>query len=141
MDTTSTDASSNQKAARLNEVIRDLQAAPSGSRSLDGQIAYLLGWERRAFPYSDKQSGDTRERLFWVNPGTADPDKVPSYTTNLQSGYELAKQISPDLVCAVSWGDGGGKVSVLHGERQVDISAPTAPLALCIAILTICAPT
>jgi len=135
---TPNDVTDDQGAARLDAVIRDLQSAPSGSRSLDGQIAYLLGWERRAFPYLDKKSNETRERLFWVNPGTADPDKVPSYTTNLQSGYELAKQLAPALVCALTWGVDGGKASALHGERQVDTHAPTAPLALCIAVLTLC---
>ncbi|KQR75655.1 hypothetical protein ASG03_18380 [Rhizobium sp. Leaf341] len=130
----------NEKSARFDVVIRQLQQAPIGSRTLDGQVAYLLGWERRSFPYVDKKSGEKGERLFWVNPGTADPDKVPRYTTNLQSAYELANQISPTLICAVTWGGTGSNASVEYGNRTVEAAATSAPLALCIAILSAAKP-
>ena len=134
------DALSGEKSAGVDLVIRELQQASFGSRALDGQIAYLLGWERRSYPYVDKKSGNRSERVFWVNPGTADPDKVPRYTTNLQSAYELGNQILPTLVCAVTWGEARGNASVENGNRKVDVAASNAPLALCIAILSACKP-
>lgn len=113
----------------VQQVIDQLKAARGPSRHIDGLIAQLAGWEKVYEPTNDKD----RPNILWLEPGTKAHTRFPDYTSSLDAAYNLAQQISPSNVGAVSWGDG------LYSARMNDgpiCKGATEAIALCIAALT-----
>lgn len=120
---------------KVGELIQNLQSASKGSRTLDGQIAQVLGWARRTETFMDKESSETKVRELWLLPDSQEPGKVPHYTSNLHHAYDLAAMISPSDVGGFSWEK--GKASAQIGLDQPIVQAGTPMLAICIAALNI----
>lgn len=115
---------------KIDRVINLLRRAETGSRSLDSEIAQIIGWKK-----VEQAAGSGRSRTLWLVPKTGDPGKVPNYTTSIEAAYQLAQQISPGDVGACTWR--GDVANAQLGESGQLYWAHTTALALCIAILHI----
>jgi hypothetical protein len=118
----------------IEEVIAHLRDAKSGSRSLDVEIAQLLGWRRRV-SRSEEGGSEPVRRTLWLVPNSSDPGRVPHYTTSLDAAYDLAQDIAPRHVGGCSWEDGSGSARV--GAKGPYVQAGSPALAICIAALII----
>jgi hypothetical protein len=111
----------------INRLIKAGKPAPS----LDASILEITGWEKIVKLHADDDGKMVRTR-YWVSQSGEKLDDPPPITADLQFAYELTHFIAPGNVGGVSW-----HKDVCHAKLDDDprVSAPTAPLALCIAAL------
>lgn len=117
----------------IDDVISHLKAASIGSRSLDLEIAQMIGWQRALEPVTDQITGDIRTKTLWLIPKTGDPGRVPAYTMSIDAAYDLAQVLAPSNVGGCSWEDGMGSAKI--GMNGAYAQAATPAIALCIAAL------
>lgn len=122
-----------------DELISKLEAATEGARWLDEEVAVAVGWTRK----------DVKHDFKWKAPDDQLYILPPRYTTSLDAALTLVPDSgvknSPWLPCIElerTWGehrwDGEFRWEVHLSHPTLDAhvaSAPTAPLALCIASL------
>jgi hypothetical protein len=117
------------------DVVEQLEKAREGFRELDMEVAKVVGWRRSTRAVTDAATNATKIESVWINPASEKPGRVPRYTTNIQSAYELVQQLVPSSVGAVKWDKNGGSAWMdLRGEPVI---AATPALALCAATLRI----
>ncbi|MGK9213808.1 hypothetical protein [Neorhizobium petrolearium] len=116
----------------IQSVIEQLEQATRGSRSLDTDIAQLIGWRRKVDSIHDPKTGAKTETTLWIVPTGNDPGRVPPYTTSIQAAYDLTQTVAPSNVGGCSWEDGKGSARIDGGPI---IQAATPKIALCIAAL------
>ncbi|MGK9055018.1 hypothetical protein KXS03_25955 [Neorhizobium petrolearium] len=80
----------------------------------------------------DFKTGVKTETTLWIVPTGNDPGRIPRYTTDIQSAYDLTQTIAPSNVGGCSWEDGRGKAQIDDGPV---VHAANPHLALCIAAL------
>lgn len=114
------------------DVIISVREAESGKRKIDGDIARVLGWEKKIENRSDRGSGNVIEIGVWYRPNGSEARKVPFYTESLQSAYELLRDLVPDRAVACCFEANGGCAQI---EGMEPVFAKTVPLALCLAAL------
>jgi hypothetical protein len=117
----------------IQDIIAALQKIEGPSRSLDGEIAQLVGWKKKVETFKDPRTAETRERLLWLVPSNHDAGIIPRYTSNLQAAYKLACDLAPNNVGGFSWDNGSGAARINGGPYFQAISPP---VALCIAALS-----
>ena len=110
-----------QKIETLMSLLHDAKA---GSRSLDSEIAQLIG-----LGHSEETPPHPTRMLSLVK----DAGKIPAYTTSLESAYRLSQHIAPGNVGGYTWRD--GKASAQIGDPGQVFWASTPALALCLAAL------
>ncbi len=121
---------------RVIDVIEQLEGATEGFRELDMEVAKVLGWRRSSRAVTDSSTNATKIETIWINPLSEQAGRVPRYTTNVQSAYELAMQLLPSSVCAVKWD--GTQGWAWMDSSETPIFAATPALALCAATLRAC---
>jgi len=115
------------------DLIRELVSSIEGSRDLDMKIAKLLGWRRAERRGQDPADESETVETLWLPPNSHDPAKVPVYTSNLQTAYELAEAISPDHRGGCGWEEGLASASLGYQNKLVQAATPA--LAICVAAL------
>lgn len=114
-------------------LIDKLKAATGPERALDGQIAEVLGWQKRLEPVIDPKTGESKQRTLWIVPAGDDFGRIPLYTSSLDAAFELAHAVAPDNVGGCTWEKGKGSARIVGGPY---CQAATPILALCVAALT-----
>ena len=117
----------------LKEVIQQLRDAKAGARSLDVQIALIVGWRKIEPANSSRPS--TNLKTLWFPPRSLEQAKVPRYTSNLQDAFDLANLILPSHSGGCSWEQGMGSAKVGVHTKIAEASSPM--LALCISTLEV----
>lgn len=115
------------------EVLNRLSSATRGDREIDYMIAEVMGWKKNVQTSRDKD-GKIKERTLWLVPSGRDMQTVPTYTSNLQDAYRLARDVRPDSVGGCSWELGKGTAVIDDGPY---FQAATPILALCMAAMYI----
>lgn len=117
------------------DVVEQLENAAEGFRELDMEVAKVVGWRRSTHAVTDATTNATKIEAIWINPSSNQPGRVPRYTTNIHSAYELARQLLPSSIGAVKWdGDQG---SAWMDSSDEPVTAATPALALCAATLRV----
>lgn len=116
----------------IDLVISRLEALTAPSRPVDGQIATLIGYEKRTVDIEDQETGQTRTHVQWASPSGECPSPVPAYTGNLDAAFDLARAIAPGIAGGCGWDQDRGR-AVLDGIENCH--AATAAIALCVAAL------
>jgi hypothetical protein len=119
---------------KVRDVIEMLSELSGPSRQLDGDIAKIVGWQKKTERRPEKQDGNIIEIGVWYKPDGSEARKVPFYTASVQSAYDLVRELAPEVPAACALMSGGGRVQV---DGMDTIFARTLPIALCISALTI----
>lgn len=117
----------------LETLIAKLRIMKGPDRSVEMEIAELLGWRRKVEPFIDPKTGETKQRTLWLVPTSNDAANVPFYTSNLFDAYRLAQELVPGHVGGCSWEPGMGSAKI--GAAPACQGA-SPMIALCIAALT-----
>lgn len=117
----------------VGELIIALRELDGPSRKLDGEVARLIGWNKK-MERRGKGDGNVIEIGVWYRPDGSEARKVPFFTESVQSAYELLREIEPNMVAACAFSSDGGKA---HIEGMSPVFASTLPIALCISGLLI----
>lgn len=115
------------------DVVEQLENATEGFRELDMEVAKIIGWRRSTRAITDATTNASKIEAIWINPSSDQPGRVPRYTTNIHSAFELTKQILPSCVGAVKWE--GNRGSAWIDSKGEPVVAATPALALCAAAL------
>jgi len=113
----------------IQSVIDRLYRTQRPARTIDTSIGQLLGWIKKVDVRSNPTTGERERYISWRPPEGTTLFEPPEYTSDLQAAYDLALQIDPNTVGAVSF-DG---IAQLLGDERIE--AFNAPTALCIAAL------
>lgn len=105
----------------IEVVIRRLEKLVEPSRQIDGQVAAILGFERRPGP---------KGKPLWLVPSGDGYADIPHYTGDLDAAYWLAQAVSPGNVCAITWNPAQAQF-----EGHPVSEASTIAIALCLATL------
>lgn len=115
----------------IAKIVASLEAASSGSRILDRQIAEAIGWRREIREDRDDK-GQTISRGVWYDPSSGQPGTIPNYSDNLEAAHSLVKFIAPNSAGGFSWEDSAASARIGTGPY---IQARTPALALSSAAL------
>lgn len=115
------------------EVTDMLASASRGSRTLDGQVATALGWRRRLESYIDLESGEKKNRNYWVITGEDEPIICPPFTSSIQAAFELTARVFPRAPVACCDLDGLSKAAINNSDHAA--LAATLPIALSLTVL------
>ncbi|MBB4348728.1 hypothetical protein [Aliirhizobium cellulosilyticum] len=117
----------------VHDTIKALLSTKQGSRDLDLEVAAIFGWSTAKVETPDKASGFLVYKTVWIDPKTSQPGFVPHYTTDLQAGYDLSAELSPQGAVAVVIESDASRATF---EGEDPIYHPDPAVALCIACLT-----
>jgi hypothetical protein len=108
------------------QIIGYLRRASAGSRALDAAIGQLMGW-RYAAPPGSTGAAILDETTVWFPPNSAQPGRLPHYTTDLQDALNLAIKVSPDSSGGIGWEPDKGSGTI---SKEVPcVEAPSPQLA------------
>lgn len=119
------------ETSAIKTTIINLSRATGPDRSLDAEIAAILGWTSQPEQYEDKETGQTLVRHLWYNE-ERQLDKVPRFTWNLDVAMELLDRMSPDADGGFGWEPGAASAS-FGGRKATMASTPT--IAVCMQAL------
>lgn len=88
-----------------------------------------MGWLKNVEIRTNTETGERERYISWTAPDGVSLREPAEYTSDLQAAYELACQIDPQCVGAVTF---DGTAQLLGGKK---IEAFNAPTALCIVAL------
>lgn len=113
----------------IPKLVLDLQAAESGSRRWDSEIAKALGYERKiALPKHGKP-----KIVYWTDSRTGIRISIPHYSTSVDAAAELIELLLPGASVGFTWAD-------IHCSARIDEGSifigSTPALALCAAALS-----
>ena len=115
----------------IAKVVASIEAANSGSRILDRQIAEAVGWRREIREDRDDQ-GQTISRGVWYDPSSRKPGTIPNYSGNLEAAHSLVSLVAPNSTGGCTWEDGAASAKIGTGPYS---HARTPALALSSAAL------
>lgn len=145
----------------MDSLIKRLQESESGSRELDGLIAYQFGWRFNGFsnglltPEEIDAQGAAHGYSFkewpgvaggWHKPGDRfrsfddreDQDRwhePPEWTTSLDAIVSLIGEKLPGWRVQLTVQTGAGLCRIMDREQMFDGYGKSGPLALCAALL------
>lgn len=90
-----------------------------------------IGWRVEDVAVTGNEA-EPRVHRKWYPPRSRRPARVPMYTSELESAYDLAREVAPGNAGGVSWQEGKGGAKV--GDSPF-VQAATGPIALCLAAL------
>lgn len=115
----------------IAKIVAGIEAASSGSRILDRQIAEAIGWRREIREDRDGE-GQRISRGVWYDPSSGLPGTIPNYSGDLEAAHSLVKLIAPKSAGGCTWEDGAASAKIGMGQY---IQARTPALALSSAAL------
>jgi hypothetical protein len=121
------------ETAALKTTIINLSRASGPDRTLDAEIASIMGWTSQPEPYEDAETGETLVRHLWFNQ-EQQLDKVPRYTWNLDLAMSLLDGFAPEAEGGFGWEP--GQASAAFGGNKPTL-ASTPILAICMQALLI----
>ena len=112
-----------------------LKRASGPDRTLDRQIAAIMGYERKV-EYQKNPSGKVGKIVLWKATGTDNADRLPEFTNSIDDAISFLNFVVPSNICAITW-DAMDGVAHLDGEQPVVAATPA--IALCISALLVLA--
>jgi len=95
----------------IAKVVAGIEAANSGSRILDRQIAEAVGWRREIREDQDSH-GRTVSRGVWYDPSSGKPGTIPNYSGDLEAAHSLVELIAPNTRGACTWENGAASAKI-----------------------------
>ena len=107
----------------MKDLIERLEKATGPDRSLDGEIARILGWSQERVEWAGHND------IHWKSPNGNLSGEPPYYTRDLDAAQSVVPR---DMLWSVgTWSD---NFATVGPEINVD-TAPSPAIALCIAAL------
>lgn len=117
----------------IENLIVDLLKAENIRREFDDRIAEQIGWQRVYKQEIDSNGTSVTKQLGkWYPPNSMTLTRVPDYTRDIGSAYELAVDIAKGRRIGFAWES--NRASAVIGSARI-IEARTPAVALCIAAL------
>ncbi|MBB6511098.1 hypothetical protein F4695_004496 [Rhizobium soli] len=125
------DVERSEQAQIIKRTVISLAKAVGPDRSLDAEIASILGWTSRQEQFEERRTGETKIRHLWFKPD-GQLDKVPRFTWNLDVALDLVQSMNGSSAGGFGWEATSGS-SKMRDFKPVLASTPI--LALCIQAL------
>jgi hypothetical protein len=116
----------------IDTLITQLQTTHAGSRKLDSNMAFVLGWKLQSDTIVDPETGKHSKRHLWFKPNSREVAPVPFWTTNLTDAFNLAFEAAPTAHIGFSWEPDMGSAKIGDGPY---FQAASPQIALCLATL------